>query len=413
MVKTAEEKVWARYRQQLNNGIQPRPLTDANRAIMEEVREEVKRACKDVQAAAHAGQEAVRRQTRKGKAEIQEFIAQGKRELEEKVDAAVEERVDVAMGKRLKSTIAAPPLEAPGETSATSSAGQEVVSAALAIPSAPPPSESGEDPDDVPPSDPEDLAEWEAEKEREREWEAGRPAREEAARARRTEEQARRAAEKLAVMQGLPAPPEEMPKWFQNNVQRWYGQTRFMEHLREEQRPLPDAAEEQLMQKRKKCRRCRENGHKSHGYSRNYCCDEHWRPEEPDAQELALIEERLRDEFAGEAAKAALEMKKVADEEAAREAAREAAARAEEAAREEDGKRAIKLLAPECLKCADCLDKNFGARHHALNTMRARDCLQFFCDKHNRECVRLQVQQQQPESRVVRASGPMRLVPFV
>ena len=87
--------------------------------------------------------------------------------------------------------------------------------------------------------------------------------------------------------------------------------------------------------------------------------------------------------------------------------------RAEGAAREEDGKAAIKLLAPECLKCADCLDKNFGAWHHALNTMQARDLLQFMCIKHARDCERIQAQEQQPESRVVRASGPMRLAPLV
>ena len=61
------------------------------------------------------------------------------------------------------------------------------------------------------------------------------------------------------------------------------------------------------MQERKKCGQCRENGHKSHGYSRNRCCDQHCDPESPDPRELALIDERLRDEFAGEAAKAALE----------------------------------------------------------------------------------------------------------
>ena len=103
-------------------------------------------------------------------------------------------------------------------------------------------------------------------------------------------------------------------------------------------------------------------------------------------------------------------MKKAADEEAAREAAREEAARAEEAAREEDAKRAIMLLAPECLKCARCLDKGFGDRRKAMNTMRAHDCLQYICDKHNRDCVRLQ-EPPPTVSRAVTPSGPMRLAP--
>ncbi len=51
MVKTAEEKVRARYSLQLKAGIEPRPLTDANTAILAKVREEV-------QVTADVGQEA-------------------------------------------------------------------------------------------------------------------------------------------------------------------------------------------------------------------------------------------------------------------------------------------------------------------------------------------------------------------
>ena len=399
---TAEEQVRKRYRDALENGVEPPPArTAANKEILEEVREEVKRARKDVQATSHAGQEAVRRQTKKGKAELEETTEKGKRELEEKGDAVVE---DVA--KRLKglAMAASQPLEAP--SGAASSAGPVTT---LALCSASESEESEEEPDDLAPSDQEDLAAWEAEKERASAWERARPAREEAARALRAEEQARRAAEKLAVMRGLPAPPKEMPEWFQDNVQRWYGQTEFQKSLRAEQRPLRDAAEEQLMQKRRRCRDCRKNGFKSLGYSRDYCCVEHGRPEEPDARELASIEERLRDEFAGEAASAALEMKQAAEEEAAREAAREAREAAEEVAREEGGKRAIRLLAPECLRCDACLAEGFGAWAPLLDSLTAHACLQFICDEHAKDCERFQVQLQ-PERRVVRTSGPMRLL---
>ncbi len=51
MVKTAEEKVRARYSLQLKAGTEPRPLTDANTAILAKVREEV-------QVTADVGQEA-------------------------------------------------------------------------------------------------------------------------------------------------------------------------------------------------------------------------------------------------------------------------------------------------------------------------------------------------------------------
>ena len=58
MPLTPEDKAKNRYRADLEKGVEPPPpRTEANKAYLEEVREEV----------AHAGQEAVRRQTRKGK----------------------------------------------------------------------------------------------------------------------------------------------------------------------------------------------------------------------------------------------------------------------------------------------------------------------------------------------------------
>ena len=93
----------------------------------------------------------------------------------------------------------------------------------------------------------------------------------------------------------------------------YYGLAYFLRAVEAEQRPLHEAAEEQMMQNRKKCRKCREEGHKPRGYMCNYSCHEHWQPEEPDARALALIEERLRDEYAGEAASAALKSKAADD----------------------------------------------------------------------------------------------------
>ena len=69
MVKTAEEKVRIRYAEQFEDGIEPRPLNDANRAILAEVREDVRSGCKTLQDTAYratkrvktAGDESVQR----------------------------------------------------------------------------------------------------------------------------------------------------------------------------------------------------------------------------------------------------------------------------------------------------------------------------------------------------------------
>ena len=100
-----------------------------------------------------------------------------------------------------------------------------------------------------------------------------------------------------------------------------------------------------------------------------------------------MFEERLRDEYAGEAAKAALEMKQEEDR-------RESQRRAEEEAREameEPIKEACKILVPECLKCSECLDRNFGgwSNPKLLGGLSARDCLNILCVKHGKECTQL------------------------
>ena len=88
MGRTAERQFRDRARRALEAGEPYTARGAKNKAILEEVRKEVARARKEVQAAAHAGQEAVRRQTRKGKGEIQEATTQGKRELENVVQDA-------------------------------------------------------------------------------------------------------------------------------------------------------------------------------------------------------------------------------------------------------------------------------------------------------------------------------------
>ena len=212
----------------------------------------------------------------------------------------------------------------------------------------------------------------------------------EAARVLRAEEQARRAAEKLAMMQGLPAPPDEMPQWFQTKVQCYYGLTYFLRAVEAEQRPLREAAEEQMMQNRKKCRQCREEGHKPRGYMCKYSCHEHWQPEEPDARALALIEERLRDEYAGEAASDALEWKAAEDRRKEQQRVDEAMVHEEEAARERLAKDAIRLIAPERLKCVDCQEEGFSSRISMINVISAHSCLVMMCDAHAKACELVQ-----------------------
>ena len=85
---TAASKVERKYRESLEKGVEPPPpRTDVNRGILKTIREEVTLAKKEVRAAAHAGQETVRRQTKKGKAEIEETARRqtkkGKAEIEE------------------------------------------------------------------------------------------------------------------------------------------------------------------------------------------------------------------------------------------------------------------------------------------------------------------------------------------
>ena len=50
MGRTAEEKVRARYHQQLMEDKEPRPITDVNRAILEQIRAEIAAVKKTLQA---------------------------------------------------------------------------------------------------------------------------------------------------------------------------------------------------------------------------------------------------------------------------------------------------------------------------------------------------------------------------
>ena len=370
MPLTSEEQFRARAHRALAADKPFLARGSVNKAILEEIRAEIASGKKTLQASAANG---VRR--------IKSNVDRGVQQIADAKEAALRE------------------MRAERESGAHSAGSTTGPSAPLALSDAEAESDGEESADslDVPPSDPEELEEWKKEKEQERAWEAERPAREAANQARCVEEQAQRAATKLAVMKALPAPAEQMPEWFQSNVQRYYGQTRFLDHVRKRQRPLHEAAEELMMQTRKKCRQCREEGHKSRGNHRGFSCNEHRLPDDPPSSELAEIEEHLRDAFAGEAAQAALDMKREEDERQVRERAAEEAARTREAALEATCKDACMSLAPKCLECSDCLELGFGDWSKMLHTLEAHFCLSIMCDPHAKECERLA--QQQPKSR--------------
>ena len=84
MVKTAEQKVRARYAEQLKQGSEPRPLNDANRAILAEVRAEVHRAKRKIQEEVEQGSNAIKKATAESVREIAEAREQALRALSDR-----------------------------------------------------------------------------------------------------------------------------------------------------------------------------------------------------------------------------------------------------------------------------------------------------------------------------------------
>ncbi len=87
MVKTAEEKVTARYSLQLKAGIEPRPLTDANTAILAKVRAEV-------QLSAHVGQEAESAEPMELQLDVEQSTSLGAEVQTEPASQGMESAVD-------------------------------------------------------------------------------------------------------------------------------------------------------------------------------------------------------------------------------------------------------------------------------------------------------------------------------
>ena len=331
MGKTAEEKARARYADQLGNGIEPKPLTDANRAILEEVRKEVERARGEVQAAARAGQEAVRRQTRKSKAELQEATAQGKREIEAVVENAA---------KRLKAQAA--PEEA--ATQSPRAAAAHTVPAEPVLPEQP-----GQTPAPV-----DECAALPA---------SLVPMALPAPRSSPRAALALRAAQALAKERGtdLNEVPST-PRWFEDYVDEFFCSSQaYHLALRAGRRPITEEAKQSIDSERSRCRAC-----KKEGWSKTYpwpSCEKHFSWDCKFDAQIQRVEESVRDEFADQAAQAALDRKEAEDERARQEEEKEAeAARV----RQEQRARAFETMKPLCLRCPSCIDMDFGVYGHEM-----------------------------------------------
>ena len=127
-------------------------------------------------------------------------------------------------------------------------------------------------------------------------------------------------------------------------------------------RPINQEAEQSIDYERSRCRACKKEGWRK--TFPHFNCDKHDTWDDKYHAQLKRVEESLRDEFAAQAAQAALDRKSAEDERAREEA---------EAARawEERRARATDL----CLRCKACINEGFGLWQKSEN----------MCSKHRKE----------------------------
>ena len=412
--KSAEEKVRARARKAFEEGKDFKARGDANRTIVEEVRKQIQKETakgkKSIQSAASAGTARVKRAADAGTKLVEDAVKEGEKRLKRtarecdrqlkrlRASPGAEEALPTA--EQEGGGQHAPPVEpqpagtTPGHTADLPTASQQAsppdpVSGAPSDAS-PGQSEAPADDTGVAPTaeasgssaahDAEEEAEEEAEEPEEEaeesededgEMDDEEPDEEERARAEeqkreqalreqarkeeQKEQQARRAAERLAVLENLPAPMDEMPPWFIQNVQRYYGFDRqFCKALHDKTQEALQAVENQLAPGRAACRECRKwwNG----------SCEQH--VARLDTALKARINAELRTEYEGEAAKAAFRYKEDDEKRARAERQawddKQAAARSKAAAREDALREARLQLTPGCKACADCTEADFA-----------------------------------------------------
>ena len=408
MPLTAAEKTKKRAQKALAEGKEFAARGDANRAIVAEVRKELKKETakgkKSIQSAANAGTARVKRAADAGTKLVEDAVKEGEKRLKRtarecdrqlkrlRASPGAEEALPTA--EQEGGGQHAPPVEPqPAGTTPGHTAGQasppDPVSGAPSDAS-PGQSEAPADDTGVAPTaeasgssaahDAEEEAEEEAEEpeeeaeeseEEDGEMDDEEPDEEERARAEeqkreqalreqarkeeQKEQQARRAAERLAVLENLPAPMDEMPPWFIQNVQRYYGFDRqFCKALHDKTQEALQAVENQLAPGRAACRECRKwwNGY----------CEQHVARLDPAVK--ARINAELRTEYEGEAAKAAFRYKEDDEKRARAERQawddKQAAARSRAAAREDALREARLQLTPGCKACADCTEADFA-----------------------------------------------------
>ena len=166
---------------------------------------------------------------------------------------------------------------------------------------------------------------------------------------------ARRAAQALARQMGAPEPPPS-PPWFRDNVLAFYRSSEaFRSQLRAMRKTLDDEADEAQTYQRKHCRQCKKQGYSTD--ERHLSCRVHmWLPEGYVAK-VKQLEASLYDKFAAEAAQAALDQKSAEDKQARDRQREEDRARRE---REAQLARTLETMEPLCLRCARCVDLDFG-----------------------------------------------------
>ena len=167
---------------------------------------------------------------------------------------------------------------------------------------------------------------------------------------------AKRAAQALAKQMGAPEPPPLPPSWFQDNVLAFYSSSEaFRSQLRAMRKTLDDEADEEQTYQRKHCRQCKKQGYSTDEWHLS-CCVHLWLPEGHIAK-VKQLEASLYDKFAAEAAQAALDQKSAEDKQA-----RDKQREEDYARREREAQLALTLetMEPLCLRCARCVDLDFG-----------------------------------------------------
>ena len=167
---------------------------------------------------------------------------------------------------------------------------------------------------------------------------------------------AKRAAQALARQMGAPEPPPLPPSWFQDNVLAFYSSSEaFRSQLRAMRKTLDDEAGEAQTYQRKHCRQCKKQGYSTDEW--HLSCRVHLWPPKGHIAKVKQLEASLYDKFAAEAAQAALDRKSAEDKQA-----RDKQREEDYARREREAQLALTLetMEPLCLRCARCVDLDFG-----------------------------------------------------